>query len=200
MDEKKPMTNWEQLEQSICDYVDGLLSAEARKEVEQRLDQDADAKELYTQLKALRNGLRSLPAIKTSPDFDTVLRTRIQMEKSFSRGGFLSGNVRIPAFVAVGAVVVVAVLLWGTISGPGSFQNRLNSTQFTGAPVQSAGTNIPVSSIGATHAVKYPIDVLRMARRGTLIDSRSQRRNQEASRLDSLRMASPERPITTVEF
>jgi len=193
------MTNWEQFEQDICDYVDGLLSPEAKRDTEKQLEQQPDAQEFYTQIKAIKNSLKYLPTIKTSPDFDTVLRTRIQMEKSLSRRGLWSGNIRVPAFAVVGAVAVVAILFWG----PFNTRNSATSGSLpfsTDASYRGDATPSRVTAQNGAPMVKYPMDVIPVSRRGTAIDSRGQRRNLEANRADSLRATSADRSIMTVEF
>jgi len=194
------MTNWEKFEHEIFDYVDGLLSPEAKREIERRLEQQPEAQEFYTQIRTVKNTLRCLPAIKTSSNFDTVLRTRIQMEKSWSRRGLWTGNVRVPAFAIVGgAAAVMAILLWGPFNTRNNITAGSLPLSTNESPYQVENTQQLAPTQSLTQTVKYPMDVVPVSGRRGAIDSRVQRPNL-SNRTDSLRATSAERSIMTVEF
>src|SRR5262249_3764928 len=50
-------------------YLDGELTAEEQAQVEQRLAESADFRQLHDELRAVRTGLESLPTYRLGPDF-----------------------------------------------------------------------------------------------------------------------------------
>lgn len=185
------MSNWIQLRSDILDYIDGLLPQEKRKIVDTLLQENAEAQEFFDEMKNLRTGLANLTPIKTSEDFDTVLRTRIRMEKSMHRRPLLTLSV--PAAVALGVAVVLAIFLVPKFSS----DNGLTLTSNGG----SVANALSADEIEQTQPapVHYPIDLVRLPSGGTAINSESLR--ERMNRPDSLRTVStPSRPLRTVEF
>ncbi len=150
------MTNWEKLRNDICDYIDGLLPIEARKEIDRQLHENREAEQFYKQVSELRAQLRSLRPIKTSPDFDTVLRTRIRMERSLSRRGWLSDSVRVPVAVTVGALAVVTIVFLFNISNLNNNQAPMRSSAFPSYSASQVDSRNGVNNGPPVHYV--PVD------------------------------------------
>ncbi len=92
----------------ISDYLEGFLQGIQKKEVEEHLKVCRSCYNDYQGLKSIKMSLRRLPPKKTSPDFETILRTRISMERVWSRRGFIQGPLRIPMYTAATLVIVFA--------------------------------------------------------------------------------------------
>ncbi len=105
------MTDWKQLQAEILDYLDGLLPAQGRRRVEQVLAENSEAQTFCDEMKLVRQQLRSLPVVKPSPDFNTVLRARIRMERSLERRSYFSWPGAIPVTVGAAALVLIAVFM-----------------------------------------------------------------------------------------
>lgn len=106
------MTNCNQFRETILDYVDGLITPEQKKTVTKHLDECPQCRLFYDETRDLRNQLKKLQPIKMPPDFETVLRTRISMEKSLSRRGTVTWAVKFPLYAAAGALIFMAALLF----------------------------------------------------------------------------------------
>lgn len=191
------MTNWEKFRDDIYDYVDGLLPLDEKKRIDKQLEDDEQARQFFDEVKALRTQLRGLSAVRTSGDFDTVLRTRIRMERSIGRRGWLFGGaVPLPAMLTAGAVVLLAaVLLFGPQSGPFSGESTVANSVLSGYPVSSGFGN---GSSGATSVRYVPAEPISVSR-GVAIDRISQAA-PNYSKIDSTRERPADRPILPVEF
>ncbi len=192
------MENCNQFQALIYDSIDGLLPNEKRKEVENHIQGCCECSQIYQGVKFVKQSLRALTPIKTSPDFETVLRTRISMERSLSRKGFLYWPVGRPIFAAAGVVVLVLAFFFINSSN-----NRLLTANQPPIPSNTYGqnarqTNQPYSNYSqTTQQVNYPMDVLELPRNGTAIESDSKSR-QSTMHPDSLR--SPEYENVNFEF
>jgi len=190
------MSNWEQLKDEIYDYVDGLLPAEARKHIEKLLEQDSQAREFHDNVVRLRSGLKGLRRVKVSDDFETVLRTRIRMERSLSRQGFWSGTVRIPAFATVGALALVVLLSFLSFSNSGT--SKANSGNLPALSAGYGGSGF-VAGRQSNPAVRFvPVDRVNLGSNGTALERLEDKASTPA---DSIRRQSPDGSrILTVEF
>ncbi len=193
------MANREQYEQDILDYLDGLLSVQARKDVEGRIASNADYQQFYNEIKSLRQQLKSLPAVKTSPDFDMVLLTRIRMERSIGKYGLPLGQMRLPLLVSAGALAALLLVFAG---GPSRFSSPETSTAYSSEVIDSTqGTtnqSFFASSPTTKNVVNYPIDKVTFAGKGTAIESRNSRGRTAVDSLKATRQ--PDRQILPVEF
>ncbi len=178
-------------EDRISDYAEGLLPNHFRKEIEAHFATCSRCKEAFEGIRNLKTYLRNLRTVRTSPDFDTVLHARIRMERSLSRRGFLNRPYALPAYAAVGAVVIVAAFF---VFGPLQLDQVARKT----TPVVSArdtysgnGTTSGINQ-GSTirlGRVKFPIDRVGIASfgtTGTALDSREAHKFSR-SRSDSAR-------------
>ncbi len=180
------MSDWEQLKDDIYDYVDGLLPSEARREVARQIERNPEARAFYDDVVALRVSLKGLKYIQVPSDFDTVLRTRIRMERSMSRQGFFAGPLRLPAAATVGALAVAAVVMVFNLTGSNTQSN---------SPIPRGGVHVS----SAPPAINYvPVDRMDIDAGGTKLERRTSARDY-ASR-DSLRGRTSDERILTVEF
>ncbi len=186
------MRNWKEFQSEVFDYVDGLLPDEQRKRLDKQMQASPAALEFFNEVRALRRQLKSLRQIKTSPDFDTVLRTQIQMEKNLSRRSLFGWTTNVPVALTAGALALVAVLFVA-----GSFQSDREMQIATARRLGSSATTF--RSVGNSTGVNYPMDLVQSHGGGIKVDSRN--RNQRASaNADSVQTLPKDRPIVTVEF
>jgi anti-sigma factor RsiW len=152
------MSDSEKMQEEVYNYLDGLLSGQNRKLVEQKLQSDPEYRSFFADAKALRSNLKSLPGLKTSADFDTILRTRIKIERSLSRRrSFLTLPRFAPVYVAAAALLALAVFV---------------SPRFNQQPTQPAVTlgpqttqiaeqpSAPKVNAQATPAMNFPTDLI----------------------------------------
>ena len=181
------MTGCDRFKDAIWDYVDGLLPTESRKNIEKHLKECTVCLTGHADAKALRSRLKSLRPLKTSANFETILRTRISMERSLRRRSILDGPMRFPAYVTAAALLILAAVFGA---------NLKQSNTLSPQPSQFSVNSNPEGA--NSEQINYPVDVLDLSRRGTSLDSDAPRR-AVSSRSDSTRNLSRER-IRTVEF
>lgn len=196
------MMNWKQFEQDVFDYIDGLLPAHAKKAIDKQLQEDPECLKFYNEIKLLRSQLKNLQPVKASSDFETVLRTRISMERSISRRGFLNGPKMAPVFAAVGAMALIVAFFVYKISDIQLLKNNVvTSSNFNSSfPSFKTDTNNSIKAVqDLPRTVNYPMDQVNLtAGGGTSIDSRSLER-QSRSKSDSSK-GDLAKPLVTVEF
>ncbi len=104
----------QRFKEMVSDYVEGELDHQNQSLMEQHLRDCLECKSKISQLKRLIKNLRTLPKIKVSPDFETILRARISFESSLARRRkgrlFPVSQVPIPAY-ALGLVVLILALV-----------------------------------------------------------------------------------------
>ncbi len=194
------MKSCKQFEEVIFDHVDNLVSGEKRKELDQHLGQCPPCQEMFKNAKEVSIRLHNLNRIKTSSDFETVLRTRITMERSLNRGVFINWPMRLPTYAISGVLVIlIAFFVASVMKGELLFTNSKKSP---GLPSlisnQPIGNNSVIqNSSPAAEAIHFPMDWKTI--RGTAINSTEYERNARA-RLDSAHTSIPKETIVPVEF
>ncbi len=95
-------------------YIEHELAAEERAQFERHLNACPTCQENLKALQLIRKRLRTLKPIQTRPDFETVLRARIQMTKNVGRYSFwaLPPVVRWPAMATAAAVLLFIMGTW----------------------------------------------------------------------------------------
>lgn len=187
------MTNCNQFKEAILDYVDGLMTPEQKKMVTKHLDECSHCRDFYDETKHLRSQLKQLKPIRISSDFETVLRTRISMEKSLSRRGIATWPVKLPLYVAAGALIFMAALLfYNNILINGQSANTLSfySTTLAG---DKSDDQIPNVSQKV-----YTMDKIMMRGQGTPLNSESITKNS-GTPPDSVKNNLPLRSVA-IEF
>ncbi len=71
------MMNCNDVRDNLSDYIEGELTGDLRGEVEQHLTICQECKETEQRIRFLREGLRKLPRVQTSPDFEYRLHQRL---------------------------------------------------------------------------------------------------------------------------
>jgi len=191
------MPECKSFQEQIFDYIDGLLPTGARKDVVRHLEECLDCSEIYENVTKVRWQLRNLNSIKVSPDFETVLRTRISMERSLSRRNFFNRPIRIPVYAATGALAFLAAFFILNLSDkklnnnsvPLNVPPSFSSSQFSTNQTKPGSQNTP-------QKINYPMDRLNMSG-GTSISSSNLER-QTSVLADSVRGVVPERRIQPV--
>lgn len=184
-------------EEKIFDYVDDLVPAPKRKEIENHLNECSPCSQVVKQTKSLRHQLRSLPTHQTSDDFQTVLRTRIRLERSISRQGILSRPIRIPMYAATGiAIAIVAFFMLNVYTGNNQPIQPGNLQLVTPFNIQGTATSFNAGTVPSP--VNFPMDWVNVSSRGTSINS-TELNNFSATRTDSARGVHA-REVSTFEF
>jgi hypothetical protein len=191
------MPECKSFQEKMFDYVDGLLPTGARKDVVRHLEECLDCSEIYEGVTKVRWQLRNLNSIKVSPDFETVLRTRISMERSLSRRSFLNRPIRIPVYAATGALAFLAAFFILNLSDKQLNNNSAPLNVSSSVPSSQFSTNqTKLSHQSTPQKINYPMDRLDISG-GTSISSNSLER-QTSALTDSVTEIVPERRIQPV--
>jgi len=193
------MGNCEKFMEKIFDHVDSLLPNDKKKEIENHLDECLQCRGIYDDAKQIRQQLHGLNPIKTSLDFDTVLRTRIRMERSLNRRGILDWPFRLPVYAVAGSLAVITAFF---ILGDFRTSRGINPNQ-PQIISQSQGnlSSADFSNVNTQlrEQVRFPMDKFPVLGKGTAIDSNELQRSSNA-RQDSLRGDISRGPIQSVEY
>jgi len=174
------MPECKSFQEKIFDYVDGLLPRGARKDVVRHLEECLDCSEIYENVTKVRWQLRNLNSIKVSPDFETVLRTRISMERSLSRRSFLNRPIRIPVYAATGALAFLAAFFILNLSDKQLNNNSAPLNVSSSVPSSQFSTNqTKLSRQSIPQKINYPMDRLDISG-GTSISSSNLERQTSA--------------------
>lgn len=184
-------------EEKIFDFVDDLLPTQKRKEIENHLNDCSPCSEAFKQTKSLRHQLRSLPTHQTSEDFQTVLRTRIRLERSISRQGILSRPIRIPVYAAAGIILAIAAFFMLNVYTDNNQPIQPGNPQLV-SPYNMQGSATSSNARRVPNPVNFPMDWVNVQGRGTSINS-TELNNFSATRTDSARGVNA-REVSTVEF
>ncbi len=144
-----------QFENYILDYLDNTLTVAKRKDFEDYINNDPEAKALVESVRRMNKQMKHLPVIKTSTQFVNRLRSRIAEEKLTSkiqlprrtpeRRTFLGFTPMVSGLMVVIFIALVFVgiqLLPDSQAEQGSIPSQgLSNTQL---PTTSAGTIDPI--------------------------------------------------------
>jgi len=128
------MNSCQKLSELFSEYVERSLHEKVRQEVQLHLKACPPCQETIERLGRLRRNLKSLAAVKASPDFETVLRTRMRLERHRLRPWIFS----MPLFPS--RALAYALLVVGVI-GAGMVYLRYTS-QSSPAAMQAGSTSI----------------------------------------------------------
>lgn len=193
------MAKCEKFTEKIFDYVDSLIPADKRKEVQGHLEECPECRSVFDDAQAARKQLHSLKRVKTSPDFDTVLRARIRMEKSLTRWGRLDWPLRLPIYAVAGSLAVITAFFILSDFENNSRAN-FNNPQVISQPYTQASSNA-LSNVSAAprEQVVFPMDKISpLLGKGTPLNSDELQRTSNAGE-DSV-LGVPNRAIQSVEF
>ncbi len=97
----------------LSDYIEGGLDPQTKLQMETHLKECLNCSKVILRLKTLHKNLKTLPKLPVSPDFETVLRTRIRVESGLDRrrrerfATFFP--IRNPVFAAATLVILLAI-------------------------------------------------------------------------------------------
>ncbi|MFQ5823153.1 MAG: anti-sigma factor family protein [bacterium] len=196
------MTACKRFEGQIFDYLDDLLPNTQKKEIEKHFEECSRCSNAFKEIKNIRSLLRRLKTVKTSSDFETVLRTRISMERSLSRRGIINLPIKIPLYAAAGALLIIAASF--ILGSTNNFFHASNSNEpSTLVPSYSTDPNLSIDSSpnfqNLPEKVNYPMDWVNLSGRGASINS-YELDNYSSAISDSIRDSIPAKKIHTVEF
>ena len=150
------MENCERYTELYSSYVDHEMSAAERTSFEKHLHQCASCRGTINGILKLRDQLKCLEAPVTSPDFETILRARIQLSKKIGRSAwfptFRGWGTHALGFTAAVAVIVFALYL----TRPGADENTASG--FPGG--KGPGVVAKTQPLVQEQPVNYSIDLL----------------------------------------
>lgn len=107
------MKNCKWFEKFFSDYIDGQLDSKMILDLESHLKDCPNCMEIIQRMKKIGKNLQNLPRLKTSNDFETVLRTRIRVEMGLKRNSWFTGvdgfSLKVPAYIVSLAVFAAMV-------------------------------------------------------------------------------------------
>ncbi len=111
------------LKQYFSDYLEKQLDSQKTALVEQHLQDCVQCQKTLNRLKMVKSHLSQLKPIKTSPDFDTVLHTRIRLESSLERRSWFprsaDWSIKVPIYAAsLSIILLVSILINREFSQP----------------------------------------------------------------------------------
>ena len=109
------MNNCKRFNEMISDYIEGGLFKDDKKYFENHLKECPTCSETVSKMQILQKKLRSLKLLQTSPDFETVLRTRIRIESGIGRRRLheiiWSWPAKVPVYGMSLALIIIAFVL-----------------------------------------------------------------------------------------
>lgn len=115
------MNNCERFVGLLSDYADSTMAPAEKSEFAAHLQECAECRSAAEGVVNLRQNLRQLPALQTSPDFETILRARIKLDRRSHVAPIwnmrYAGPRRVVSYSAAAALAVVCVFyLWQRLS------------------------------------------------------------------------------------
>jgi hypothetical protein len=115
------MKSCERFSGLLSDYAENTLAPAEKREFAAHLKECAECRSAAEGVFNLRQSLRRLPALQTSPDFETILRTRIKLDRRANVAPIwnmrYAGPRRLVTYSAAAALAVVCVFyLWQRLS------------------------------------------------------------------------------------
>ena len=109
------MSNCKRFREMVSDYIEGELSGEDKIHFENHIKECSICSEITAKMRLLQNDLCSLKLIQASPDFDTILRTRIRIESGIGRRRLheiiWNWPAKIPVYGMSLALIIIAFVL-----------------------------------------------------------------------------------------
>ena len=120
------MSNCQQFDDLMSDYVEGNIPFNSKRDIEYHLQNCQICSTKAKKINILRETLKKLPALSVSPNFETILRTRISFENRQRRHRienlFSPWQVRIPLYGISFALIIIAILaIFSQISNKSSY-------------------------------------------------------------------------------
>ncbi|OQX96454.1 hypothetical protein B6I21_01010 [candidate division KSB1 bacterium 4572_119] len=158
------MNTCQNYEGFISGYLEGDLQGESLLEMKNHISKCQSCSQKINNIKVLCLNLKKLAPVKTSSDFDTMLRARIKLDSKKKRyqtnWNLFPGNFRIPAHgISIALIIIAFTLVFLKIS---NFQNPTipdaadNAEWYSGQPIQNQQSpdNLTVYSIDRQPAIR----------------------------------------------
>ncbi len=180
------MNTCESFSESFSEYVENDVHPEQRKSLDAHLAQCPNCHAAVARLQNLRTHMRALPRMKTSPDFDTLLRASLMLERKRAHAiPFFSEFVRMPraatyAFAGFVLLLAAAMLIRGG-QGAEAFAKRAQHEELNVSSFYQPATNSSTSS----EKIFFPLDKIRPASLHTQPDLNAM--NERETRPDSVK-------------
>jgi len=158
------MNSCQKFSELFSEYVERSLHQKVRQEVELHLKACPPCQETIERLGRLRRNLKSLSAVKISPDFETVLRTRMRLERHRLRPWTFSMPL-FPARAMAYGLLFVGVIGGGVIYLRYASQSSPAATHVSSTSIQrpSNTSPIPIQSLAYQRYV-YTLDGFTISR------------------------------------
>jgi hypothetical protein len=190
------MKNCERFTELLSDYAENGLASAEKRELDVHLQQCSECRSAAAGVVNLRYRLRQMPALKTSPDFETILRTRIKMERRAYVAPIWNFRHLAPRRVATLAAAVVAIVcliyLWPNFFGP-TFEP---ASPTIAVSQMQASPNGVLSSVSPTK-ILYTLDQVTPQLWPNFGAARQRSGKTLSAAKDSLRADLPPQPATT---
>lgn len=89
-----PMMTCDRAKLLLSEYLEGTIEPGVKKEIDEFLQSNDECNKVFKEAMAIHAGLKELPAVKTSDDFEAKLRNKII--------AFNNGNIKQPLFTKKG--------------------------------------------------------------------------------------------------
>ncbi len=114
------MSNCKRIKAIVSEYIEQDLTREQQRMVEAHLSDCKTCDEVIERVKDLRTKLHTLAQLKTSEDFETILRTRIRIESGLSRRRLSeilwTGPAKLPVYgMAVALIVIASIMVFDQV-------------------------------------------------------------------------------------
>jgi anti-sigma factor RsiW len=149
------MKTCERFTELLSDFAENNLASEKKHELEAHLSQCAKCHSAAERIVSLRRNLHQMSPLHTSQDFETILRTRIKLDRRVTPMPFLGvqhgGSIRIAAYsTAVILLLAGAGYLW-------QIQTSKSLASSPLAPTQIIAPNSTTPSV-ASAKILYTLD------------------------------------------
>lgn len=153
------MNTCESFSESFSDYVENSAHPEQRQSLDAHLAQCPSCHAAVTRLQNLRTHMRSLPRVKASPDFETLLRARIMLERRkarvFPHVTDFGRMPRVALYAFTGVVILLATsVFWREWQNASADTKRVANDEIITSSFYEPSDN---ASLQATK-VFYPLD------------------------------------------
>jgi len=193
------MKNCERFTDLLSDYAENELASAEKRELDVHLQQCSECRSAADGVVNLRYSLRQLSALKTSPDFETILRTRMKMERRAHAAPMWNFRHLAPRRVATLSAAVVAIgcmiYLWPRFSRA-SFQPA-SPTIAVSQMLRPGGVPNGVLSSVSPAKILYTLDQVTPQLWPNFGALRKSPESGASPLPDSLRTDLPPRPATT---
>jgi len=193
------MKNCERFTDLLSDYAENGLASAEKRELDVHLQQCSECRSAADGVVNLRYSLRQMPALKTSPDFETILRTRIKMERRAHAAPIWNFRHLAPRRVATLSAAVVAIVcliyLWPSFFGP-TFQPA-SPTIAVSQMLRPGGAPNGVLSSVSPAKILYTLDQVTPQLWPNFGMARQRSGKTLSTSRDSLRTDLPSQPATT---